>query len=90
MKKQIIAENNFYANMLALAERAWLGGGSCYFDGPQTLLRTETPDSNQDFADFERRMLWHKHHTFQKEAAPMSGKATLNGELLMLFPIKAI
>ncbi len=85
-EKQIIAENNFYANMLALAERAWLGGGSCYFDGPQTLLRTETPDSNQDFADFERRMLWHKHHTFQKEPFPYVRQSNIKWRITDAFP----
>lgn len=30
---QLLAENNFYPYMLTLAERAWRGGGNCYFDG---------------------------------------------------------
>ena len=28
----IVKQNNFYPNMLAMAERAWRGGGTEYFD----------------------------------------------------------
>lgn len=60
-----ILENNFYPNMLAMAERAWLGGGSEYFDKNGTILPAEECPEFRLFADFERRMLWHKEHSFQ-------------------------
>lgn len=85
-EKQIVAENNLYANMLALAERAWLGGGFCYFDGPETLLRTDTPESNRAFADFEQRMLWHKHHTLKGEPFPYVRQSNIQWRITDAFP----
>ena len=62
---EMIIENNFYPNMLAMAERAWKGGGTEYFDKNGTLLPTdEQSELFRNFADFERRLLWHKEHTF--------------------------
>lgn len=59
-----ISENNFYPNMLAVAERAWLGGGFQYFDKSGTLLTDPKSEEFKAFADFESRMLWHKEHSF--------------------------
>ena len=51
--------------MLAMAERAWKGGGTEYFDKNGTILPTdEHSELFRSFADFERRLLWHKEHTF--------------------------
>lgn len=62
---EMIIENNFYPNMLAMAERAWKGGGTEYFDKNGTLLPTdEQSELFRNFVDFERRLLWHKEHTF--------------------------
>lgn len=61
---RILAENNFYANMLALAERAWRGGGSCYFDGDGTLLRDTVSAQFRAFRDFENRLLQLKRSDF--------------------------
>lgn len=62
---EMIIENNFYPNMLAMAERAWMGGGTEYFDKNGTLLPTDgQSELFRGFVDFERRMLWHKEHTF--------------------------
>lgn len=64
-EQNIILENNFYPNMLAIAERAWKGGGTEYFDKQGTILPTdENSDVFRDFADFEHRMLWYKEHLF--------------------------
>lgn len=61
----MIIENNFYPNMLAVAERAWKGGGTEYFDKNATILPSdEQSELFKNFADFERRLLWHKEHTF--------------------------
>ena len=46
--------------MLAIAERAWRGGGTEYFDGLGTILPPEDTEAFKEFADFEKRMLWHK------------------------------
>ncbi len=64
-ERNIILENNFYPNMLAMAERAWRGGGTEYFDKMGTILPSPDTREFKEFADFERRMLWHREHTFQ-------------------------
>lgn len=64
-ERGMIIENNFYPNMLAMAERAWKGGGTEYFDKNGTILPTdEQSELFKNFVDFERRLLWHKEHTF--------------------------
>lgn len=63
---QLLAENNFYPYMLTLAERAWRGGGNCYFDGKGTLLWEDEPEQLAAFKEFEDRLLWQKK-TWQKE-----------------------
>lgn len=64
-EEQIMLQNYFYPNMLALAERAWRGGGSEYFNKKGVILPVDEKDESfKSFADFERRMLWHREHTF--------------------------
>ena len=64
-EENMLLENNFYPSMLALAERTWLGGGSQYFNGDGTMMWNEKTETYQAFADFEKRMLWHKEKHFQ-------------------------
>lgn len=64
-EENMIRENNFYPNMLAMAERAWLGGGTEYFDKNGTILPSEDSPQYRAFADFEARMLWHKAQVFK-------------------------
>lgn len=61
----LVIENGLYPNMLAIAERAWRGGGTEYFDGLGTILPPEDTEAFKEFVDFEKRMLWHKEHTFK-------------------------
>lgn len=63
---QLLAENNFYPYMLTLAERAWRGGGNCYFEGKGTLLWEDEPEQLAAFKEFEDRLLWQKK-TWLKE-----------------------
>ena len=60
-----IRQNNFYPNMLAIAERAWRGGGAEYFDKNGVILAAENTVEFKEFAEFERRMLWHKKRWFK-------------------------
>lgn len=64
-ERDILLNNNFYPNLLAMAERAWRGGGSEYFDKNGTILPTDNTKEFKEYADFERRMLWHKEQTFR-------------------------
>ena len=83
---QLLAENNFYATMLAFAERTWMGGGEGYFDGKCTMLWDDTPESNRRFADFERRMLWHKHHHLSGEPFPYVRQTDVRWRITEAFP----
>lgn len=61
----IVKQNNFYPNMLAIAERAWKGGGTEYFDKQGTVLPPVDSEKFKAFVDFENRLLWHKEHCFE-------------------------
>lgn len=62
-ERNIILENYLYPNMLAIAERAWQGGGWQYFDDFGTTMQPNT-EPYHAFKDFESRMLWHKANNF--------------------------
>ncbi len=55
-EQAIIRENNLYVSALALADRAWRGGGYQYFNDFGTILPESGP-AREDFLDFEERML---------------------------------
>ena len=85
--EQIILQNNFYPSMLAFAERAWLGGGSEYYDKNGTNLPTDENDSIfKDFVDFENRMLWHKSHTFANEPFAYVKQTNVRWRITDAFP----
>ena len=64
-EEDIIKQNNFYPNMLAIAERAWRGGEYEYFDKNGTMLPAGNSEELCAFADFESRMLQHKEKFFK-------------------------
>lgn len=93
----ILLQNSFYPSMLTLAERTWLGGGSEYFDRNGVILPADENDEIfKSFADFERRMLWHKEHLFSDEPFPYVRQTNVkwcitdafpnNGDLSASFP----
>ena len=55
-EEDMIVQNGFYPSMLAIAERAWRGGGTEYFDGNGTMLPAEDTETFHEFVDFENRM----------------------------------
>lgn len=85
-EEDIIRGNYFYPNMLALAERSWRGGGTEYFDGNGVILPPEGTPVFQAFADFERRMLWHKHHTFAGCPFPYVRQTNVRWNITDAFP----
>lgn len=68
-EEDIIRQNNQYANILASAERAWIGGGKQYIESGGTTL-PNSGEEYDEFADFERRFLFHKAHSLRE--APIS------------------
>ncbi len=85
-EQNVILENNFYPNMLAMAERAWRGGGTEYFDKHGTILPQEDSEEFKAFADFERRMLWHKEYTFQSEPFAYVRQTNVKWNITDAFP----
>lgn len=63
-EENMILENYLYPNMLAVAERAWQGGGWQYYDEFGTNM-IEGSEALESFKDFESRMLWHKKENFK-------------------------
>lgn len=58
-EKQIVRQNNLYANTLASAERAWRGGGAQYIEEGGAYLPNSGAEY-EEFKDWERRFLFHK------------------------------
>ncbi|UKI46427.1 MAG: beta-N-acetylhexosaminidase [Phocaeicola vulgatus] len=83
---QLLAENNFYPYMLTLAERAWRGGGNCYFDGKGTLLWDDEPEQLAAFTEFEHRLLWQKRHWLKDEPFPYVCQTKMHWEITDAFP----
>ena len=67
--RQRIVQNCFYPSAMAIAARAWQGGGYQYFDDFGTCLPVDpSHPATADFMDFERRMLYHIEHTLPDDA----------------------
>lgn len=63
----IVRMNNVYANVLASGHRAWRGGGTRYIEQGGTRLPDSGPEYDE-FADWERRFLYHKRTTLAPAA----------------------
>ena len=61
-ESDIVRQNNIYANILASGERAWMGGGEQYIETGGVTLPNSGPVFDE-FADWERRFLYHKATT---------------------------
>ena len=83
---QLLAENNFYPYMLTLAERAWRGGGNCYFDGKGTLLWEDEPAQLAAFKEFEHRLLWQKKTWLKEVPFPYVGQTQSEWQITDAFP----
>ena len=83
---QLLAENNFYPYMLTLAERAWRGGGNCYFDGKGTLLWEDEPEQLAAFKEFEDRLLWQKKTWLKEVPFPYVRQTRSEWQITDAFP----
>lgn len=81
----IIRQNNQYANVLASAERGWIGGGKQYIEAGGTHL-PNTGEEYEEFADFERRFLFHKAHSLQGAPIPYVKQSNIRWRLTEPFP----
>lgn len=81
----IIKQNNQYANILASAERAWIGGGKQYIEVGGTKLPNKGEEF-EEFADFERRFLFHKAHSLKNEPIPYVKQTNVHWRITDPFP----
>lgn len=81
----IIKQNNQYANILASAERAWIGGGKQYIEQGGTTL-PNSGEEYDEFADFERRFLFHKAHSLKDEPIAYVKQSNVRWRITDPFP----
>ena len=84
-EKDIIKQNNIYANVLASAERAWIGGGRTYIETGGTTLPNSGAEYDE-FADFERRFLFHKAHSLKNEPIAYVRQSNVRWRITDPFP----
>ena len=90
----IMAQNNVYANVIASAERAWIGGGKHYIDnctnggtnGGGGVMLPNSGDEYEEFADWERRFLFHKEHSLKGEPIPYVKQTNVRWRITDAFP----
>ena len=98
-EKDIMAQNNVWANVIATAERAWMGGGKQYIDNA-----TNTPDkykanpygggvmlpnSGEEYEEFkgwETRFLFHKANSLKDEPIPYVKQTNVRWRITDAFP----
>ena len=81
----IVRQNNLYANVLATAERGWIGGGNQYIETGGTTL----PGSGreyEEFADWERRFLHYKATWLAEEPIPYVRQTDVHWRITEPFP----
>lgn len=83
--QDIVKQNNIYANILASTERAWCGGGQQYIEKGGTTL-PNAGSEYEEFADFERRFLFHKAHALKNEPIPYVKQTNVRWRISEPFP----
>ena len=83
---EMIAQNGLYAAVLAMAERAWLGGGQDYLTRSGVNLPPRNTDTFREFADWERRFLYHKEHVLARVPIPYVKQTNMRWRVTQPFP----
>ncbi len=84
--EQVMKDNHLYPSALALAERAWLGGGSGYFDERTTMLWSRKDSLYRGFEDFERRLLHYKGTFLSREPMAYVRQTHAAWQIVASFP----
>ena len=84
-QEDIIIQNNVYANTLASGERAWIGGGEQYIEKGGTTLPNSGKEY-EEFADFERRFLFHKARSLKNEPIAYVKQTNVRWKITDPFP----
>ncbi|MDE3182658.1 MAG: family 20 glycosylhydrolase, partial [Bacteroidota bacterium] len=75
-KRKILSENPVYPGMIAFAERTWRGGGIRGW-----ISNVQLRNQENEFAEFEQRLLDHKKQYFQKIPFPYHKQMMMHWEL---------
>lgn len=81
----IIRQNNVYANVIASCERGWKGGGEQYIEVGGTTL-PNSGSEYEEFADWERRFLFHKANCLKDESIPYVKQTNIRWKITDAFP----
>ena len=92
--EDIMAQNNVYANVIATAERAWIGGGKQYIDnctngGTNGGGGVTLPNSGEEYEEFkswETRFLFHKANSLKDEPIPYVKQTNVRWRITDAFP----
>ncbi len=84
-QEDIIIQNNVYANVIASGERAWIGGGEQYIEKGGTTLPNSGKEYDE-FADFERRFLFHKANSLKNEPIAYVKQTNVRWKITEPFP----
>lgn len=75
-EKDILRMNPVYPGMIAFAERTWRGGGQAGW-----ITNAKQGDQEQEFSEFEQRLLDHKQQYFKDIPFPYQRQATMHWDL---------
>ncbi|MBR1682466.1 MAG: beta-N-acetylhexosaminidase [Bacteroidaceae bacterium] len=84
-ERDIIYQNNLYANVLATAERGWMGGGQQYIEAGGTALPLSGSEL-EEFRDWERRFLHYKDTWLRHEPIPYVRQTDVRWRITAPFP----
>lgn len=84
--EDVVRQNGLYALLLAMGERAWMGGGKQYVEVGGTMMPPTSSDEFKAFADWERRFLFHKAHTLVAADVPYVRQTNVHWRITDAFP----
>ena len=98
-EKAIMAQNNVWANVIATAERAWMGGGKQYIDnmtntpanlkvdgGHGGVMLPNSGEEYEEFKSWEERFLFHKANSLKNEPIPYVKQTNVRWRITDAFP----
>lgn len=93
-QEDIIAQNNFFANVIASTSRAWQGGGKRYIDNGTRggtnfgggVMLPSNGEEYDDFLNWETRFLFHKAHSLKDQPIPYVKQTNVRWRISDAFP----
>lgn len=85
-EKQILAQNNFYAVMAAIAERAWVGAESHQYIEQSGAYLPMAGAELEEFKDWEDRFLYYKGKLLKDEPVPYVRQSDIVWNISKAYP----